>query len=35
MNALASIKARLPDWAKDARLNLDSTIPQCGWDFQR
>ncbi|MBP8139850.1 MAG: carboxymuconolactone decarboxylase family protein [Burkholderiales bacterium] len=26
MNTLASIKARLPDWAKDIRLNLDATI---------
>ena len=26
MNALANIKSRLPDWAKDIRLNLDATI---------
>lgn len=26
MNALATIKSLLPDWAKDARLNLDSTL---------
>ena len=26
MNTLARIKARLPDWAKDIRLNLDATI---------
>jgi len=26
MNTLAGIKSRLPDWAKDIRLNLDATI---------
>ena len=26
MTTLASIKSRLPDWAKDIRLNLDATI---------
>ena len=26
MTSLDSIKARLPDWAKDIRLNLDATI---------
>jgi len=26
MNSIASIKALIPDWAKDIRLNLDGTI---------
>ncbi len=26
MNALSSLKSRLPDWARDIRLNLDATI---------
>ena len=26
MTALNTLKARLPDWAKDIRLNLDATI---------
>ena len=34
MNALASIKARLPDWAKDARLNLDSTIARSSLELR-
>jgi hypothetical protein len=32
MTTLNDIKARLPDWAKDIRLNLDATIQRSSLD---